>query len=108
LVDRPPYGASLLELQAWLDTFTDSMAMKITPRFVSAQSVSHEAFTTDEASNEAVYTLQFLTLYQLFREAIHVADGELLMILYKPALAVFDRFHRTKYRSVSPSPIQIF
>jgi hypothetical protein len=48
--------------------------------------------------NEALNVLQFATLYQLLKESIKVADGDLLMSLYKPSLAVFESFHRTKYR----------
>jgi len=55
--------------------------------------------TTDNPLfGESLYIFQFLTLYKLWKEAIKVAHGSLVVALYKSTLPVFHNFHRTKYR----------
>ena len=76
------------------------MASKIVPYFKSNRQSPELIFFDDEGHNEALHTLQFLTLFQLLREGIRVGDGELVLQLYKPCLPIFDLYARTKYRFV--------
>jgi len=94
----PEKSASQDTLNQWMNSFIRPLAENVAPHFHENAPAPSGVFSNDELENEALFTFQFLTLYKLLKEALKVADGELLMSLYKPNLAVFDKFHRTKYR----------
>jgi len=92
---RPNSPATTNHLKDWIDSFVRPLAAQVVPDFKPS---GPSSFGDDEVFNEAQYILQFLSLYKLLKEAVKLADGELLFSLYKPSLAVFHQFHRTKYR----------
>ena len=51
----------------------------------------------DQVFQKAMFTLQFLLLHCLNKEAVKVADAEFMFSQFKACLPVFGRFNRTKY-----------
>ena len=81
-----------------MKTLLHDIVNKISPVFTLTRSSPTLTFFSDQRRNEALDTMQFLTLYQLLRETIKVGNGEMLLTLYKPLVSVFDTYNRTKYR----------
>ena len=76
-----------MEVDQWLQTHIAPLAQAIAPTFVEGKTFTE---ANDQVYQEAMFTLQFLLLHRLNKEAVKVADGDIWKLVdFLTALDVF-------------------